>query len=101
MASSALLEKAVLADVGAGKEVILAGPYSEKGGAGGDLQRGAAAWPFYMRPAVMLYNGYYYVKPVGSAFGIEDILNLCGELLRHDESDVPGGKLSSSGMWRT
>lgn len=74
VASSALLEKAVLA--GLAEPVTdrdLAGTYSEKAVHAVTYGGTPVAWPFYIETCVMLYNRYY-VEPEEVPSDIEDIL---------------------------
>ena len=74
VASSALLEKAVLAGLSVPvKDSDLAGTYSEKAVQAVTCNGEPAAWPFYIETCVMLYNRYY-VSPEEVPSDIEDIL---------------------------
>lgn len=74
VASSALLEKAVLAGLAAPvTDRDLTGTYSEKAVHAVTYDNDPVAWPFYIETCVMLYNRYY-VEPEEVPSDIEDIL---------------------------
>lgn len=74
VASSALLEKAVLAGLTVPvTDEDLVGTYSEKAVHTVTYDGNAVAWPFYIETCVMLYNRYY-VEPEEVPSDIEDIL---------------------------
>lgn len=74
VASSALLEKAVLAGLATPvTDQDLTGTYSEKAVHAVTYDKDPVAWPFYIETCVMLYNRYY-VEPEEVPSDIEDIL---------------------------